>query len=137
MSKAILAHNTKVEFSADGTSWAEVQEPKNFASPEPQIDKVDVTHLRSPERTREFIQGLKDPGEVSFDANYVATDFNTLKTHENAGDLLYWRTTFPDNSMVEFQAFVTVNRPPTSAEEALSMAVKLQLSGPVTETPAA
>lgn len=45
--------------------------------PDEQIDEVEVTHMKSPGRRRQFIAGLIDSGEVSIPMNYIpgsATD---------------------------------------------------------------
>lgn len=40
--------------------------------PNPQVDEVEATHFESPDRTKEYIPGLTDNGEITFGINYVA-----------------------------------------------------------------
>ena len=55
--------------SSDLTKLAEVT---SVALPNEQTAEVEVTHYESPNRTKEFISGLIDPGELSIEINYIA-----------------------------------------------------------------
>lgn len=46
-------------------------EVTSISPPSDQVDVLDVTHLASPNATREFITGLRDPGECSIEMNFV------------------------------------------------------------------
>lgn len=49
----------------------ELAEIFNITPPSSAIDMIDATHMQSPDRRREFISGLIDPGECSFEMNYI------------------------------------------------------------------
>ncbi|HMF28186.1 MAG TPA: phage tail tube protein [Candidatus Cybelea sp.] len=73
MSNALLGYGAVVEV-ATGTSPDVLQaldELHNIKPPQMKLDQVDVTHMQSPNRTREFITGLRDMGEFSCEGNYV------------------------------------------------------------------
>lgn len=58
-------------------SLVELGEVRSFNPPSDEADEHEVTHLKSPDRRKEFIQGLIDSGEASMTLNYVpgsATD---------------------------------------------------------------
>lgn len=58
-------------------SLVELGEVRSFNVPQDEADEHEVTHFKSPDRRKEFIQGLIDGGEVSATLNYVpggATD---------------------------------------------------------------
>lgn len=60
--------------SAVLTEWVEV---KSFTLPNGETEKLDATHLKSPNRRREFISGMIDDGDLEVVLNYVpgsATD---------------------------------------------------------------
>ena len=46
-------------------------EIRNISAPSSQVDMIDATHMSSPGGRREFVPGLIDPGECSFEMNYV------------------------------------------------------------------
>ncbi|HEU4986864.1 MAG TPA: phage tail tube protein [Rhizobiaceae bacterium] len=51
--------------------FSDVAEVTSITPPSDSIDVIDATHMQSPNKTREFIEGLIDPGECSFDINFV------------------------------------------------------------------
>lgn len=50
----------------------EIGEILGVPLPNEQVDDVEATHMKSPNRTREYIAGLIDAGEGTFEMNYVA-----------------------------------------------------------------
>lgn len=50
------------------TEWVEV---KSFTLPNGETEKIDATHLKSPNRRREFISGMIDDGDLTVVLNYV------------------------------------------------------------------
>lgn len=61
----------EVETAANSGVYYELGEVTNITPPNAKTDQVDVTHMKSPDRGREFISGLKDGGETSIDFNYI------------------------------------------------------------------
>lgn len=47
-----------------------VSEVLSGQPPDEQVDDVDVSHWGSPDKTKEFIAGMIDAGEASFDINF-------------------------------------------------------------------
>lgn len=69
------------EFHLDATSGAgsptELVEVVSITLPNGETEQVEATHLKSPNRRREFISGMIDDGEMEVVINYVpgsATD---------------------------------------------------------------
>lgn len=61
------------------TEWVEV---KSFTLPNGETEKLDATHLKSPNRRREFISGMIDDGDITIVLNYVpgsVTDVNIMQ----------------------------------------------------------
>src|SRR5262245_37610323 len=74
VSQAQLGYGCKFEIAVDLNSpslFSEIEEIYNITPPSNNLDQIDVTHMQSPNRTREFISGLNDPGEMSFEMNYI------------------------------------------------------------------
>lgn len=70
----------------DGTSpeqFVSILGIKSISGPEISRDTHDVTTMLSPSGWREFIGGLKDGGEVSFEANWLPRD--TTQGQEEGG----------------------------------------------------
>ena len=51
-------------------SLVELVQVVSFGLPQDQIDRVDTTHLKSPNRRREYTSGLVDGGEVQVVLNF-------------------------------------------------------------------
>ncbi|WP_199925140.1 phage tail tube protein [Neorhizobium sp. SOG26] len=65
-------------------------------------DCIDTTHMQSPGRRREYIAGLIDNGEASFEINYIPgsdTDI-LLRTLMDSGETVQHRITFPNGVTV-------------------------------------
>jgi hypothetical protein len=72
-SGALLGYGSVFEIQTENSpdAFAAVAEVTNIKPPSADIDQVDVTHMQSPLRYREFIDGLIDAGECSFDINFI------------------------------------------------------------------
>lgn len=77
MTTALIGYGT--EFWLDNASGVltQLDEILSVTPPNPQVDDVEATHMLSPNRRREYIAGLIEDGEGTFEMNYVpgsATD---------------------------------------------------------------
>lgn len=72
-SGALLGYSTRVliESLDSPNQFYDFLEVFNVTPPSETADQVDVTHNKSPDRRREFISGLIDGGEMSFEMNYI------------------------------------------------------------------
>ncbi|GGH24433.1 hypothetical protein SAMN05444007_103397 [Cribrihabitans marinus] len=70
--KPDIGHGSTAEISVDGgTTFISVDRMEGIEFPNPTFDDVDVTHFSSPNRTREFIAGLGDNGEVTISFQHL------------------------------------------------------------------
>ena len=74
----------------------------------PTSDEVDATTLDSADGDREFLQGLKDSGELPLTGYHDAanTGQSTMRTLYASGASGYFWVTFPDQTTVAFNAYV-------------------------------
>lgn len=69
--------------------WFELGKVNNISPPNEQVDQVERTHMKSPNRTKQYVAGLKDPGDMTVGINYLpGNDTDTYiiewrKTNEN------------------------------------------------------
>lgn len=66
-------------------AFIQVKECNSLSAPENVADDVEVTHLESPNRTKEFIAGFMDTGEGSFSGNYIPSDPGQLQLIDAEG----------------------------------------------------
>lgn len=77
--------------------------------PDEQIDEVEVTHMKSPSRRRQFIAGLIDSGELSIPMNYIPdspTDTLLKEIRASGEDIILEITLGADGTPERFAAFL-------------------------------
>lgn len=103
MTDARIGYGTIYEIwdaSLTTPAFVEVAEVINVTPGEATADRIDATHMQSPNRRREYISGLIDNGEASFEINWVpgsATD-ELLRDLFESGETVEHRITFPGDA---------------------------------------
>lgn len=136
---ALAAKGTLLKIG-DGATPTEVfttiAEVVNITGPGLSMDPLDVTSHSSTAGWKEFIGGLLDAGEVSFEINYIPTD----ATHDATAGLINdmenrtkrnFEVIFPDsgNTKWTIAALVTGFEPGAPVDGKLTASVSLKLSG--------
>jgi hypothetical protein len=113
MSEAIIGWGTKLK-RGDGDTpevFTQVPEVVSLDPADEEIEKVDVTHLDSPQKRREYIQGMIDSGELSFSVNMIPSNpqHAGLLADKNSGTVRNFQVVYPFDPIltVEFAAIVT------------------------------
>ncbi len=137
MSNALHAQGTLLQ-RGDGATpevFTTVAEVGSISGPSLQADLIDVTNHSSPSRYREYIQGLKDGGELTFDLNYNPNDATHNATTGvladwNSGARKNYRLQFPSTPAVfwNFQVIVTNFEMNADVAEQLKAAVTMKLT---------
>lgn len=137
--EAIFAHGTLLQRGDGGTpteNFTTVAEVTNISGPGLSRDAVDVTSHDSPNKYREFIAGLKDAGEITFDINFIPTN----ATHSVASGVLKdfqdgtrrnYKLVFPDAGNTEWicPCIVTGFEPSEPIDDRLTASVTLKVAG--------
>lgn len=89
---------------------------------------IDVTAHDSTGQWMEFLGGLKDGGEVSFDVNY-APDLHDVLLADLSIQGHNWRVTFPDAVAWTFKAILTGYAPDAPYDDKLSATITLKVTG--------
>ncbi|MBB4001593.1 phage tail tube protein [Aurantimonas endophytica] len=124
---------------ADPGVFTEIGEVTEITPGEESTDRVDVTHMQSPDRRREFISGLIDPGEASFTINWVPgseTDI-LLRELQASGDKRDHKITFPNGVTVTFEASVLTYSKSMPIDDRMTATITVAPSGAETWTEAA
>jgi hypothetical protein len=139
MTDASIGYDTLLEVSTNGgADWTEVAEVFSITPPSETADAIDATHFQSPDRTREFIEGLVDPGECSFEMNFVpgsATDV-LIRSLRGLGAVM-WRMTFPNSVVWAFSGIRTGYEPAVPNDDKMTATVTIKVTGSTVSTPAA
>jgi hypothetical protein len=101
MTEARIGWGGKLLLSTDNTeaNLVELSEVKSVGFPQDETDEHEVTHLQSPGRRKEYIQGLIDGGEFTASFNFdpgAATDL-ALTDAKDTGTIRKARIVVPDN----------------------------------------
>lgn len=143
MTDARAGWGGEVHLSTDETeaNLAELVEVVSFGLPDADVQEIEVTHLKSPNRRREFIAGMTDGGEVEVTLNYVpgsATD-TLITAARDAGTTRAIRFVIPDQAgdpdwQVDTFAFVKgYAKGPVVADGKIEATLRLRVTGDVTE----
>ncbi len=109
-SNAIDGYGTtfEVETAPNSGVYYELAEVVNVTPPTSTVDDIEVTHLQSPDRTKEYIPGLKDYSETPLTLNWIPgndTD-EFILDWEADGTRRRSRITYPNNVTDTFMSYV-------------------------------
>lgn len=138
--QASIGYGTFFHISEDdGATWTEVAEVYDVTPPNDTVDEIDATHMQSPNRTREFIPGLIDPGEASFEMNFVPGSPSDMKISvlKISGARVKCRVTFPNAVKWVFSAWVSGYEPAVPTDDKMTATVTWRVTGSTVSTPAA
>jgi predicted secreted protein len=136
-SAAKIAYGSKleVENAAGSGVFVQVAEIKSVSKPNASVDEVEVTHMESPGRAKEFIAGLTDYGTIEFDLNFVpnsAAD-TFIEAWRASGETRSTRVTYGATAVKDtFPSFVQGYEGGASAPgEAMTGTLTLRVAGAV------
>lgn len=122
-----------VETTVGSGTYTALGEVTSITPPNESVDVIDATHMGSPNRTREFIQGLIDPGDASADLNWVpgAATEDFILAWRTAGETRSVRITAPNNTTYTFPGFVTGFSPTMPMDGKMTATLTLKVAGAV------
>lgn len=115
-----------------------IGEAVSIQPPQPVRETVDVTHLSSPDGTREFKGTLRDPGDAEVTFNFTDAAYAIASTLFASDDVTDFVITYPDGATEEFSGIVTGK--PSEAIEVDSVrrfSLPIKVTGLPVYTPAA
>ena len=141
MSEAVHAFGTKLQVETNTDTYTDVAQLTDISGPNVSVDEIDISSHDSDDTYREFVAGMRDGGEVSFEGNFL----NTHDTLEAAGDILdllhggnveSWKIVFPDDDDTEwaFDGFVTAFETTGNFEDKATFTATIKVSGKPTLT---
>ena len=140
MTLAIAAQGTLLRVDDGAGNFTTIAEVKDISGPELVSSFMDVTSHDSVDYTREFINSLRDPGEVTFSINYVPGNATHnmsagLASLQQNRTLRSYQLVFPDAGTTtwEFDAYVSRFAPRAPVDGPLGADVTLRVTGTVTE----
>lgn len=129
---ADIGYDTSFAIKVAG-SFVLLAEVFEVTPPEVSVDQVEVTHFKSPGRSREYIAALSDNGSATASMNYVpnsATD-QLIETLLTSGDIAEMRITYPNGVIVTFDAFVASYSKAIPVADRMTAEASFKVSGEV------
>lgn len=126
--------------SAPGSGiYLDFPEVTNITPPSDTIAMIDASHMQSPNKTREFISGMNDPGECKFSINFVPGTGADAKIQQirAAKARVSNRITFPNGVAWTFDALLQNYTPSVPTEEKMTAEVSWKVTGSYVTAPAA
>lgn len=130
------------EFHLDNASGTltELKQVVSFTLPQDEVDQVEITHLKSPNRRREYAPGMIDGGEFEVTLNHRAgSDTDQLLAQALAsGTTRSFKAVIPERGAAAWdisgESVVTgYDRGEVNAEDKMESTVTLKISGAITE----
>lgn len=139
-SAAMLGYGSVFQVQTENSpdSFVDMAEISSISPPTFSLDQVDVTHMQSPLRNREFISGLNDPGECSFDMNFIPGStsdnrlFELLGLPTGTSRRRQCRIVFPNHVTWIFSAELTGYEPTVPVDDKMTATVTFKVSGSIT-----
>jgi hypothetical protein len=123
----------EVEDAPGSGVFVELAECTDITPPSSSVDDVEVTHMKSPDRTKEYIAGLTDAGEGSMGMNWVPgsdTD-NLIIAWRADGTRRAARITYPNNVRWTFLAYVKTYSGAVPVKDRMSATLAMKIAGSV------
>ena len=143
MSDALIGYGTRLYMAATAGAAAltKLAEVTSVSLPNEQVAEVEVTHYESPGRTREFIAGFNDAGEISMEMNWIpgsATD-DLIVTAKGDGLTRTFRVVTPgdEGQMYTFPGFIRGYERTTPIDDRMTATVTIRVAGAVVQAVAA
>ncbi len=134
MTDAKIGYGSKYaiwDAGADPAAFVEVAEVINITPGEATADRVDATHMQSPGRRREYISGLIDSGEASFEINWIPGSDTDVMLRElfTSGDTVEHRITFPGGVTVTYDASIIGFSKAIPLDDRMTATITVAISG--------
>lgn len=139
-SQATIGYGTTLEIALadDPNTFVYIAETKSHTPPSFTDDTVDVTHMASPNRMREYISTLSDPGESSHEMNYIPGSPTDTFLSSIQGKRLVTRLTFTNGRQMIYSAYRSGYEREIPLDEGIGATLTLKVSGePVLTAPSA
>ena len=109
----------------------------DIAPPSDAVDVIEKTHMASPNKTKEFMPGLTDPGECSFGIHFLpgVGDDAAIQAVRTAKKIGSYRITYPNGATWTFKGFLTSYEPAVPLDDRMTAAVTFKLSSSYISVP--
>lgn len=133
--QAVIGYGSRLACEFTTGVFTDIAECRNIGVPQSVADKIDATNQDSPNRTKESVSGMIDPGEANFELNWLPNDPTQDETTGvlslfRSGATKNWRVTTPGATLIwTFPAYVNSFQPNIETQSLMTVAVGLVVNG--------
>jgi hypothetical protein len=130
-SDATVGYGSVLSTSAtQGGTYTDIAQTVDLTGPEPEVGEINITNNDSPDNTKEYLPGMIEPGEMSFEVIYSSAQAEDLYTMFGDGLVHWFKETYPDGGSWTFPGFLNAfgSEAPTE-DEAIRNTVGIKLTG--------
>lgn len=132
----ILTKGIKLSYKKQGSTYEEILNLQECPDLGGTAEKVDVTVLA--DGNKKYINGIKDYGDLAFkflyDNSGTTSNYRIVRGLEEAGNVVDWKVTFPDNTEFAFSGEVTTSIDGASVNNAITFTATINLNSDITVT---
>ena len=132
----ILTKGIKLSYKKQGSTYEEILNLQECPDLGGTAEKVDVTVLA--DGNKKYINGVKDFGDLAFkflyDNSGATSNYRIVRGLEEAGSVVDWKVTFPDNTEFAFSGEVTASIDGASVNNAITFTANITLNSDITVT---
>lgn len=134
MTDAKIGYGTIYEIwdaTASPPAFVEIAEVYNVTPGAAVADRIDATHYQSPDRRREYIAGLIDNGEATFEMNWIPGNDSDVMIRElmTSGEIQEHRVTFPGGARVTYDASIIGFEKDIPVDDRMTATITIAVSG--------
>lgn len=135
---AIQADHTYIFMKTENDSWKQLASVTAIGVPRSfQTEQIDVTHLASPGKSREYIGGRSPAPTIDVTIQYAPGDDTAALVYDARGETKDFRVVYPNEIMHSFSALVlNWDAGQATVGGLFEATLTLQQSGESTEGPA-
>jgi predicted secreted protein len=119
-----IGYGLVLAYSNDNITYTPVAQVVDVKGPGIKVTAAEISNNDSPSGAKEFVPGMSDFGDITFNCIYKAAIMTALRSLLRLTK--YWRITYADTHTEVGQGFITAleKAAPLDKEETLDMTVK-------------
>ena len=132
----LLTKGITLSYKKEGSNYAVIANLQECPELGGTAENVEVTTLA--DGNKKYIKGIKDFGELAFkflyDNSGAESNYRIVRGLEEAGNIVEWKVTFPDNTTFAFSGEVTTAIDSAAVNAALTFTATITLNSDITVT---
>lgn len=129
----LLTKDITLSYKASGGTYTVIANLQECPELGGTAEKVDVTTLA--DGNKKYINGIKDYGDLAFkflyDNSSETSNYRVVRGLEEAGEVVDWKVTFPDNTTFSFSGEVSATIDSASVNNALTFTANITLNSDI------